>query len=150
MIPIIGEEKSWNFIKKICDYCEKNNVDLPGKSFDHYYRSPEVESKYKQWKNEKHDLINVLFSDDQIINVRLNDFPYHFEPGLIHYVVWLNPKHFNMDSDTPESRMSKKVKQYVSRFFKDKNYVYFRNEPTYRTISYIPHYHVIVNEVYSL
>ena len=142
MITVTGKEKSWNFIKEICDHCEKCNIDFPGEKFNNYHRSPMVESEYKQWKEENHDLISILFSDNQFITIRLNDFPYHFEVGLIHYVVWLNPNYFNESEITP--RMTKIVKEYVSRFFKNSVWVYFRNEPNYRTINYIPHYHVII------
>ena len=146
MTSIINKKKSWDFIKEICNYCETYNIDLPEESFNYYYRSPEVDSEYKRWKQEKHNLLNTLFSDNQGVSVRPNDFPYHFESGLIHYIVWLNPNYFDPDKISP--RMTKIVKDYVTNVFNisSNNYewVYFRNSPNNRTISYIPHYHVVV------
>lgn len=141
MSDLINKEKSWDFIKLICNHCENHNVDLSGKIFENYYRTPEVKAKYEQWKQENRKLLDTLFSDNQSITIRLNDFPYHFETGIAHYVVWLNPLFFNPTKIPP--RMNKIVKDYVNNYFKNNEWVHFRNEPNYRTISYIPHYHVI-------
>ncbi len=153
---------SWEHIKNICDQCHENTSDLDADLL-HTNRTPQVVSNYKKWKEEGSS--NILY--DCIFNptphqptnqptnqsnqpnptvLRLNDFPYNFESGILHYVLWLRP---NQKEYRLGSRIGPKLGLWVDNKLKlnHPNYitfVHFRNSPKLRTIDFINHYHVIV------
>ena len=80
------------------------------------------------------------------IVIRLNDFPYNFECGLIHYVVWIRPHQINYKVGP---RMDQELLGIVYKEIKTLEpnmieMVHFRNHENLRTIETIDHYHVIV------
>jgi hypothetical protein len=139
---------TWDVIQNICDKCETENSDLPI-DLNINVRSDDILRKYRDWKlkSSEIDLIKGIFGNNDLDNViLLNDFPYNFEKGIYHYVVWLRP---GQTSYNFTSRMDSKllgiVKDYFSNNSSDNRVIgHFRNNPIIRTINTIDHYHVIV------
>ena len=161
---------TWDTIKKICNDCELNNSDLLSIEGFTKYRSTEVDKLYNQWKEQVGEsyLLSQLFNnitvtdrnhDPTISNnnnnyiLRINDFPYNFEAGIEHYVLWLNPSRnhnptFGMSVNkyiyTP--RMDPTLLDEIKQLFPDCELVHFRNSSAIRTVNSIDHYHIIVKK----
>lgn len=138
---------TWKFIKQICDRCDEENVDIHKESISH--RSDIISKKYSDWKQNagENGLFDMLFnSDGNNIVIRKNDFPYNFEEGIIHYVVWIHPSQtvYNFTPRMDNILLSYVVKQLNNIHSDIKGIVHFRNSSDNRTINGIAHYHVII------
>ena len=138
---------TWEFIKEICDRCDRDNSDLPICSIDQT-RSDIIENKYKEWKLSvgENYLYDKIFGNNNYDAVlRLNDFPYNFETDIIHYVVWLRPSR-NKYKFTPrmdKSLLDKISEQLNNNDINNLDMIHFRNTPNNRTINSIDHYHLL-------
>jgi hypothetical protein len=111
-------------------------------------RSEEVLERYKKHgerikKNgavEKH-IKSCYLSQDNDYCMTKNNFPYYFEAGISHYVIWFKLETFK-DYNNPVA-----VNKIVSKFQRDnrlefEEYVFFQNIERLRSIPEIPHIHV--------
>ena len=103
---ILGVEKL--YVKKTLGIEQDLPVEL--------IRSEFVQRLYKNWKrSEQLKNLELKFFKDSEIVLRYNDFPYPFEYGVSHFVLWIHPK-LNTDLYLG-SRMPK--------FYKNMNINYF-------------------------
>ena len=139
------EKISWKYIDDVCKKCELNQSDFPMDLVNN--RSREVHDNYIKWKREvgENGLFNMLFKNNDVVVIRKNDFPYNFEEGILHYVIWLRP---NQDECSFDSRMEPNLINYAVKQLKKIHgtieMVHFRNNSKYRTVYTINHYHVII------
>ncbi|KAK3954151.1 hypothetical protein QBC32DRAFT_337053 [Pseudoneurospora amorphoporcata] len=98
---------------------------------------------------------DIPFADPSDYCVLLNDWPYGFEPGITHIVVWTRTA-IATDHDkgdmTPESR--KIVGDFVKRYFVDRlgsggedKVLYFKNWVALQSVRALEHIHVLVKDV---
>lgn len=135
-------EIEWDTIKILCDFCEKNQADMPVL----LERNEKNRKLYEDWKKQNIDLMGALFQDSGL-ELRPNDFPYPFEENLTHLVLWIHP-----DSVFGKlgPRISKELIEHLNKLLENYNYseyVYFRNQPNFRSVKKIPHYHIVLRKV---
>jgi len=123
---------SWNYLSQ---FNEKNPPQ------ETLYRKKEIQDKYETFRASlnvpiSEYLHSTLFGnqDSRDYNFRLNDFPYHTEDTITHYILWINP--------ISDQKNSLPVKSIIQLKLKVKNAVYFMNVPKNRSIMKIPHYHI--------
>ncbi|KAJ4403400.1 hypothetical protein N0V85_005105 [Neurospora sp. IMI 360204] len=98
---------------------------------------------------------DVPFAEPSDYCVLLNDWPYGFEPGITHMVVWTRTA-IATDDDrgdmTPESR--KIVDDFAKRYFVDRlgpgdedKVLYFKNWVALQSVRALEHIHVLVKDV---
>ncbi|ESA43306.1 hypothetical protein GE21DRAFT_4516 [Neurospora crassa] len=98
---------------------------------------------------------DVPFAEPSDYCVLLNDWPYGFEPGITHMVVWTRTP-IAVDDDkgdmTPESR--KIVGDFVKQYFVDRlgpggegKVLYFKNWVALQSVRALEHVHVLVKDV---
>lgn len=98
---------------------------------------------------------DVPFAEPSDYCVLLNDWPYGFEPGITHMVVWTRTP-IAVDDDkgdmTPESR--KIVGEFVKQYFVDRlgpggeeKVLYFKNWVALQSVRALEHVHVLVKDV---
>ncbi|CCC05384.1 unnamed protein product [Sordaria macrospora k-hell] len=98
---------------------------------------------------------DVPFADPSDYCVLLNDWPYGFEPGITHIVVWTRTVIATDDDKgdmTPESR--KIVDDFVKRYFVDRlgpggeeKVLWFKNWVALQSVRALEHIHVLVKGV---
>jgi len=103
-----------------------------------------------------HPKSEVPFADPSDYRVLPNDWPYGFEPGITHIVVWSRTP-IATDPDrggdmTPESR--ELVAAFVKRFFVDRlgpggedRVMWFKNWVALQSVRALEHIHVLVRDV---
>ena len=131
-------------MKSLCDICDRDFCDFPSVEDVPRERLPEVREKYIEWKQNigETGLFKILFADYRDIVVRKNDFPYYFEEGIEHYVVWLHPEQTKYKYTPRMDRvMIDEVKTTIGC---DYEIIHFRNTPVDRTIGSIEHYHILI------
>jgi hypothetical protein len=99
----------------------------------------------------------IPFADPSDYKILLNDWPYGWEPGLRHIVVWLKPR---IPTDpktgdlTPESRAL--IEGFVQKTFVEPlrasgfpgdSVQWFKNWPSIQSVRALEHFHVIVKDV---
>jgi len=102
-----------------------------------------------------HAVSSVPFENPADYRVLINDWPYGFEPGITHMVVWTRTP---MDSDldrgdmTPESRRI--AAAFVKRYFVDRlgpggeeRVLWFKNWVALQSVPALEHIHVLVKDV---
>lgn len=77
----------------------------------------------------------------------LNDFPYAFEPGITHLVVWTKNK-LPVDGEGHLSAEGRPLlEHFLDRFLdgeRDRDWTYFLNPPGLKSIGNLEHFHVLV------
>ena len=128
---------NWDFIKQF----HKNSPSIQ------INRSKEIENKYLEHKllliKNKisiHDyIIKKYFEDDCEYKFVNNEFPYHVENNIEHKLLWFNP---NINYLIDE----KYINTLLNKLLFDKNYIYFENIDSNKSIKSIRHIHVFVNK----
>lgn len=128
---------NWDFIKQF----HKNSPSIQ------INRSKEIENKYLEHKllliKNKisiHDyIIKKYFEDDCEYKFVNNEFPYHVENNIEHKLLWFNP---NINYIIDE----KYINTLLNKLLFDKNYIYFENIDSNKSIKSIRHIHVFVNK----
>ncbi|KAK4231558.1 hypothetical protein QBC38DRAFT_354554, partial [Podospora fimiseda] len=97
----------------------------------------------------------IPFEDPSDYCVLKNDWPYGFEPGIFHIVVWTRTPIATDDTVgdmTPESR--KIVSDFIKRFFVDRlgpggedRVLWFKNWVALQSVRTVDHVHVLVKDV---
>lgn len=122
---------------------------LKNKEYEKLIRDEKMSEKYNNYKKTLTDKIeniihNKYFHEKKlarrngyVINDRFviasNDFPYNFEEGINHYVLWLNPKY---------NKLSLEEVEILCHNLFDFD-VYVHETPLYlRSIKKIQHYHI--------
>jgi hypothetical protein len=95
------------------------------------------------------------FQDPTDYQVRLNDWPYGFTPGITHIVVWsrtIIPTDEGVGDMTPESR--ELVAAFVKRYFVDNlgpggedRVLWFKNWVSLQSVRALEHIHILVKDV---
>ncbi|KAL2261765.1 hypothetical protein VTK26DRAFT_3406 [Humicola hyalothermophila] len=95
------------------------------------------------------------FADPSDYRVLINDWPYGFEPGIVHIVVWSRtpiPTDDTVGDMTPEAR--KTVAEFVRRYFVDRlgpggedKVMWFKNWVALQSVRTVDHVHVLVRDV---
>ncbi len=138
---------TWKFIKQLCDKCEEENIDLPIDSKVNI-RKKSVSKKYSEWKqnNNERELYHRLFNDNALdIVLKQNDFPYNFEEGVAHYVVWLKPDQTRYNFyPRIDINLLDYVANELNKIYDNFELIHFRNKPNGRTIRTIDHYHILI------
>ncbi|KAF2725329.1 hypothetical protein K431DRAFT_281284 [Polychaeton citri CBS 116435] len=98
---------------------------------------------------------DVPFEDSRDYAVLVNDWPYGFEPGIVHILVWTKIPIAVDDGEgdvTPESRQL--IERFVQRFFVDAlgkhgsdNVLWFKNWVRLQSVRGLDHVHVLVRDV---
>ena len=99
-------------------------------------RNKETQKQYDMWlKNvdNKTNLKNNLFKNNQTWIITTNRFPYDFSDDTMCYVLW--SKEY-IDYDTTE--------QLITKYTDFKNYIYFTNKDNNKSIPDIYHTHIFV------
>jgi hypothetical protein len=128
---------NWDFIKQF----HKNSPSIQ------INRSKGIENKYLEHKllliKNKisiHDyIIKKYFEDDCEYKFVNNEFPYHVENNIEHKLLWFNP---NINYIIDE----KYINTLLNKLLFDKNYIYFENIDSNKSIKSIRHIHVFVNK----
>lgn len=118
-------------------------------------RSPEVAKKYRdhslQLKKKNCSVLQHLRQKffpngdkDLKFIITQNQFPYHMEAGINHYLIWFNP---DLES-CHWIRSFQKVKEIVEEFCRQQNInqdadcIFFQNLECMRSVKAIPHIHI--------
>jgi len=126
---------SWDFIKQFHNNSPLINIK----------RKKEIEEKYLLHKKKLKEkniniedyLNNLLFKNDFKYVITNNDFPYNIEEDVQHKILWINPKYNDLFDD-------KLINKIITMRMKDKNYIYFENIETNKSIKTIKHYHIFI------
>lgn len=126
----------WDFIKQF----HKNSPSIQIK------RTNEVESKYIQHKSlliknkiNIHDyIVKNYFEDDCKYKFVNNEFPYNVESNIEHKLLWFNP---NINYQINDEY----INNLLNELLFDKNYIYFENIDSNKSIKSIRHIHVFIN-----
>ena len=100
------------------------------------YRSKETQKQYDMWledRENKTNLKNNLFQNNQTWIITTNRFPYDFSDDTMCYVLW--SKEY-IDYDTTD--------HIIKKYTNFKNYIYFTNNDNNKSISDIYHTHIFV------
>ena len=130
---------SWDFIKQF-------NFSNPPTS--PFCRNDSVEKDYGRHGSEikksggvEQYLKGKYLSGDIDFTMTLNNFPYDFQSGIVHYVIWFRLEKFS-DFNNPGA-----VKEIIRKYQEDNNVefkdiVFFQNIERLRSVPGIPHIHV--------
>jgi hypothetical protein len=97
----------------------------------------------------------VPFADMEDFQILRNDWPYAFEPGISHIVIWLKQR-LPVDAEGALSEEGRRlVEQFVRRDFREKvgeeeeetKVLWFKNETNLQSVRGLEHVHVLVREV---
>lgn len=139
---------SWFFMKVLCQECDDSNTDFPQhKLIERYgkFRDVDTQTMYDIWKSIHKEESIFEFFEGRAMVLRLNDFPYNFDVGIDHYILWLDPYKLEYPY---EARMNKVHLEYtlaeLNKIYSNYEVLHFRNSITDRSINMIPHYHVLV------
>lgn len=112
------------------------------------------------------DKTNVIFSDTSLYKLLKNDFPYNFEKGVYHLVLWSKlyiPLYEQKTTDKPDGEtldledniqgVNPVVKSKIDRFLELNlkktlgltDYIWFVNYPRLQSIKSISHVHILIN-----
>jgi len=123
----------WDDIKKY-DKCISVNFQFHRDDLVQYMYS----SKINNDGNKK--FINSLKSSNNPFTLTYAKYPYYFEPGLVHIILWL---HSSALCDNIKF-VEKIIREILPQISKDK-IAFFQNSKNNRSIKDIHHYHIIVN-----
>ena len=126
---------NWDFIKQF----HKNSPSIQ------INRTKEIENKYIEHKSflfkkniSIHDyIIKKYFSENSEFKLVNNEFPYDVEINVEHKLLWFNP---NINYMIDE----KYINTLLNELLFDKNYIYFENIDSNKSIKSIRHIHVFV------
>lgn len=142
------------------------------------YRTPENLVKYRKWKQHMKDtnmdlatylLVhelkwcapgesikesrNKMLTREEDVKILINDFPYNFEEGVVHLVVWskvgMKPDPKSELGDIPLTT-KRIIGKYVEKTFHDKlgismqDLCWFKNYAKLQSVRAISHVHVLV------
>ena len=84
-----------------------------------------------------------LFSDGGKFAFKRNNFPYHLEAGVAHFVLWIAP-----GVELPASRAGSVIDQLMEAhgYAKGTTRVFYKNSITIKSIREIDHIHVFVKD----
>ncbi len=109
--------------------------------YDKFYRDNLIEHNYSlKRKDGNIDFINFLKSSTNPFTLTYAEYPYYFEPGLVHFILWLHLPILYDDIIFVE----KVIEAVLPRIPKHR-VIFFKNAKNNRSIKNICHYHVIVN-----
>jgi len=119
---------------------------VKNKQFDKFYRSEEIQKKYdserdqtiKELKKTLEEIIDRNRNRRWIL--RKNDYPYYFEEGLEHWVLWDKTICFD-----PWMAVEISWNNYKHYEFKEKDgwVANWINPPKFRSVNNIPHVHLV-------
>jgi len=110
------------------------------------YRTPEIEKNYFNYKDTitkkygslyKYILDYVLIDKTKDYHLTFNDYPYHLEDGVLHFLIW------DLKKGEPNRN---EYKKFVYKYFHPKYYdIIIRiNKPNWRSIPEIKHCHLFI------
>lgn len=107
-----------------------------------FYRDSLVE--YKYFLRKKYDgnrkFIDFLKSSTNPFTLTYANYPYYFEPGLVHIILWL---HLPILYDNT-TFVERTIRDIIPQIPKNK-VIFFKNAKNNRSIKDICHYHIIIN-----
>ena len=137
-----------------------------------FERDPQVQESYDQFlKQRKNTTTNRLTPTElyntfrcelpdssQISNTDKycfcrNTYPYNFESGILHYLLWINPKYYNNNTSRNvafKQKMNNRsyvqdiVVSFLNKNFLDREYVIFQNAIENKSIPAIEHFHILI------
>lgn len=104
------------------------------------YRTDYNQGLYNKNRSAIEYFKKSLFLDDDLFYFKYNDYPYHLERGIGHFVLWINPR---ISLHVNQARMI--IETYIATRIRNcKSYVYFKNNYEAKSIKDIDHIHVFV------
>lgn len=91
--------------------------------------------------------VNLSFTNDNVC-VLPNHFPYSFEPGIVHVVVWIRASSANADSAAEHAR----IEAYVVNTFCEglglarSRVAWFKNGTALQSVPQLQHFHVLLRD----
>lgn len=128
---------NWDFIKQF----HKNSPSIQ------INRTKEIENKYNEHKllllKNKisiHDYIfKKYFNENCEYKFVNNEFPYNVDSNIEHILLWFNPNiKFKIDTEY--------IDNLLNELLFDKNYIYFENKDSNKSIKSIKHIHVFIKK----
>jgi hypothetical protein len=147
---VIAPAMSWEYILKF-------NQSPPEETF------PRSETIIKEYQQHKTNVISKYNNISQYITCKYfsnsnaakffrlvpNEFPYLLEDGIKHLVCWFNPFVFpnkSPDLNTIPDQIKVIMKLYNSKLTLGKDWIYFENNTTARSVPGIRHIHIFIKE----
>ena len=129
----------WSFLKQF-NFTHPPTIVL-GRSEEVLDRYQKHSAEIKKKGGIESYLKNCYLSKDNDYFMTKNNFPYYFEDGIAHYVIWFRLETFQ-EYNNPTA-----VSKIVSEFQEEKNiqftdYTFFQNIERLRSVPGIPHIHV--------
>ncbi|CCF58252.1 hypothetical protein KAFR_0E00980 [Kazachstania africana CBS 2517] len=98
------------------------------------------------------DKIQHSFSKEDYYKVTVNDFPYKFEPRVVHLLVWSKIKlPIYMQGDEKDETMTEKIDEFFAKTLnvkfdmeKERDYAWFINYVSLQSIKAISHVHLLI------
>lgn len=128
---------NWDFIKQF----HKNSPSIQ------INRTKEIENKYNEHKllllKNKisiHDyILKKYFNENCEYKFVNNEFPYNVDSNIEHILLWFNPNiKFKIDTEY--------IDNLLNELLFDKNYIYFENKDSNKSIKSIKHIHVFIKK----
>lgn len=109
-------------------------------------RTKEVQEKYIAFRSKIPNiydyLMRNLFSKNENLVFKENDFPYKFDGNIGHYVIWLNP---NCNKKINKRQINKFLSSNILKLnLNILDYIIFKNNPINKSVETIEHYHVLL------
>ena len=105
------------------------------------HRSPEYSRLYESLVESRQQMKDRLFGNGEKFVLLPNDFPYHLEDGVKHYVLWINP-----NTTLPVKRALFVIDELLINLGYENpcKRVFFKNSQSIKSIRDIDHIHVFV------
>lgn len=125
---------------------------IKNKEFAKFYRSEETEQNYQvekeqAIKNLRERLKKERTNPNQRWVIRKNDYPYHLEKNLEHWIVWDLGDYSHITGEVRWEVMKKDYNYDKTRkkstLHHTKGWLYWINPPQLRSVNDIPHIHLI-------
>ncbi|CCD25104.1 Htc1p NDAI_0E02870 [Naumovozyma dairenensis CBS 421] len=143
------------------------NVDMAQFMLDKLgWKSEELQKLNDIVYNTDEKRINGAFKDKSLFKLAVNDFPYYFEPDVIHVLIWSKIKLpiYKTDKKTSDVKIgdpnnnfpefNKPMKKVIASFLKhtitdkycitEENYCWFINYVNLQSIQAVSHIHLII------
>lgn len=111
----------------------------------YFPRTKEVQKEYDEFKSTNPDVNDIVLRKFDTVEKAIrgwilvkNDFPYGFNPDIVHMVLWVHP--FNTMDDDDVDEVLKSIKDID-------DYCFFRNRPNVRSVETIDHFQVFLHKV---
>lgn len=104
------------------------------------------------WVNELKPSGDPFLTNPKDIKIIRNDFPYYFEPGIDHLVVWSKTK---CPCDPKTEQPIPEIKQRIEKFLDDtfaplgidrKNVMWFKNNGSLQSVPTLEHFHILIKQ----